>query len=100
MTDFVPGCSYFTDNFDSLWNNLKLKIAGSNPSDGVYICDFIANYLNTTCFFCYQLAFPLDIETKTLIVRFICSVFGKIHMVCQQMSQSNLILNLTPENRL
>ena len=40
---FLLDCSYFRNNFDSLWNKLKLKIARSNQTDGVYICNFITN---------------------------------------------------------
>ena len=36
-------CSYFRNDFESLWNKLKFKIAGSNPTDGAYICNFIKN---------------------------------------------------------
>ena len=43
VTHFFLGCSYFRQNFDSLWNKLELKIAQSNQTDGIYICDFITN---------------------------------------------------------
>ena len=35
-------CSYFRNNFESLWNKLKFKIASSKPTDGPYICNFIS----------------------------------------------------------
>ena len=31
VTHFFLDCSYFRNNFESLWNNLKIKIARSNP---------------------------------------------------------------------
>ena len=37
VTHFLFDCSCFRNNFDSYWHKLKLKIAGSNPADGVYI---------------------------------------------------------------
>ena len=36
MTHFLLDCSYFKNNFDSVWNKLKLKIAQSNQTDGVF----------------------------------------------------------------
>ena len=32
VTNLFLDCSYFRNNFESLWNKLKLKIAGSNPT--------------------------------------------------------------------
>ena len=43
VTHFLLDYSYFRNNFDSLWNKLKLRIAQSNQTDGVYICNFITN---------------------------------------------------------
>ena len=43
VTDFFLDCSYFRNNFESLWDKLKIKIATSNPIDGAYICNFIKN---------------------------------------------------------
>ena len=40
---FLLDCSYFKQNFLSLWRNLKLKITVSNQADGVHICQFIDN---------------------------------------------------------
>ena len=34
-------CCYFRNNFESLWNKLKIKIARSNTIDGAYICVFV-----------------------------------------------------------
>ena len=38
VTHLFLDCSY-----ESFWNYLKFKIAGSNPTDGTYICNFIEN---------------------------------------------------------
>ena len=43
VTHFFLDCSYFRNNFESLWDKLKIKIARSNPIDGAYICNFIKN---------------------------------------------------------
>ena len=43
VTHFFLGCSYFRQNFDSLWNKLELKIAQSNQTDGIKIWDLITN---------------------------------------------------------
>ena len=51
VAHFFLDCSYFRNNFESLWNKLKIKIAGSNPIDGAYICYFIQNLIETTGFF-------------------------------------------------
>ena len=36
VTHFFLDCSYFRNNFESLWDKLKIKIARSNPIDGAY----------------------------------------------------------------
>ena len=41
VTYFFFGCSYFKNNFESLSNELKLEISESNPTEGVYIFNFI-----------------------------------------------------------
>ena len=43
VTYFFLDCSYVRNNFESLWTKLKIKIAGPDPTDGVYICNFIEN---------------------------------------------------------
>ena len=43
VTHFVLDCSYFKQNFLSLWRNLKLKITVPNQADGVNICQFTDN---------------------------------------------------------
>ena len=40
VTHFLLDCSYFRNNFESLWKKLKIKIARSNPIDRTYICNF------------------------------------------------------------
>ena len=42
MTHFFGNCSCFRNKFESLSNNLELKIAEYNPTGRVYICNFIA----------------------------------------------------------
>ena len=66
VTHFLLGCSYFRNNFDSLWNKLKLKIAQSNQTDGVYICNFITNLDRNNKFLLLLggLALPLDSKTN------------------------------------
>ena len=43
VTHFLLDCSYFKQNFLSLWRNLKIKITVSNQADRVNICQFIDN---------------------------------------------------------
>ena len=43
VTHFFLDCSYFKQNFLSLWRNLKLKITVSSQADGGNVCQFIAN---------------------------------------------------------
>ena len=43
VTHFLLDCSYFKQNYLSLWRNLKLKITVSNQAEGVNICQFIDN---------------------------------------------------------
>ena len=43
VTHFFLDCSYFKQNFLSLWRNLKLKITVSYQADGLNICRFIDN---------------------------------------------------------
>ena len=38
VTHFLLDCSYFRQNFLSLWRNLKIKITVSNQADRVNIC--------------------------------------------------------------
>ena len=69
VTHFLFECSYFRNNFDSLCNKLKLKIAQSNQTDGVYICNFITNLdrNNKVLLLLGGLALPLDSKTNIQI---------------------------------
>ena len=86
MTHFLLDCSYFRNNFDSLWNKLKLKIAQSNKSEEVYICNFITNLdrHNKVLLLLDGLTLPFDSETSIMINRFISSAFGKICKLRQE----------------
>ena len=86
VTHFLLDCSYFRNNFDSLWNKLKFKIAQSNQTDGVYICNFITNLdrHNKVLLLLGGLALPFDSETKIQINRFISSAVGKIYKLRQE----------------
>ena len=85
MTHLFLDCSYFRNNFESFWNKLKFKIAGSNLTDGAYyIYNFIENLAsghNKVLLLLGGLALPFDNETNILINRFISSAVGKIHKV-------------------
>ena len=80
---FLLDCSYFTQNFLSLWRNLKIKITVSNQADEVNICQFIDNLnrhhkvLLLSGGLC--LPIPFDNVTNTLIKRFIEAANGRIH---------------------
>ena len=80
VTHLFLDCSYFRNNFESLWNKLKLKIAGSNPTDGAYDLD----EHNKVFLLSGRLAIPFDNETNILINRFISSAVGKIHKLRDQ----------------
>ena len=41
--NYIESVKHFRNNFESLWNKLKIKIARSNPIGGAYICNFIKN---------------------------------------------------------
>ena len=77
VTHFLLGCSYFKQNFLSLWRNLKLKITVSNQADEVNVCQFIENldrHHKEPLLFCL----PFNNITNTLIKRFIAEAVGKI----------------------
>ena len=81
VTHFFLDCSYFRNNFESLWDKLKTKIAKSNPTDGGYICNFIKNLDGNSMvpLLLGGLALPFDNETNILINRLISSAMRKIH---------------------
>ena len=86
VTHFLLDCSYFRNNFDSLWNKLKLKNAQSNQTDGVYIYSFIINLdrNNEVLLLLGGLALPLDSKTNIQINRFISAAVGKIYKLRQE----------------
>ena len=86
VTHFLLDCSYFRNNFNSLWNKLKLKIAQSNQTDRVYICNFITNLdrNNTVLLLSGGLALPLDSKANIKIKRFISAAVGKIYKLRQE----------------
>ena len=43
VTHLFLDCSYSRNNFESLWNKLKFKIAGSNRTNGAHIFNLIEN---------------------------------------------------------
>ena len=86
VTHLFLDCFYFRNNFESLWNKLKFEIAGSNPTDGAYICNFIENSdgHNKVLLLLGGLALPFDNGTNILINRYISSPMGKIHKLCNE----------------
>ena len=86
VTHFLLDCSYFRNNFDSLWNKLKLKIYQSIQTNGVYICNFVTNLdrNNKVLLLLGELALPLDSKTNIQINRFISAAVGKIYKLRQE----------------
>ena len=82
VTHFLLDCSYFKQNFLSLWRNLKLKITVSNQVDGINICQFIDNLdcQHKVPLLLGGLCLPFDNVTNTLIKRFIAAAVGKINI--------------------
>ena len=81
VTYSLLDCSYFKQNFFSLWRNLKLNFTVSDQADGVNICQFIDNsdrHHKVLCFW-GGLSLPFENVTNTLIRRFISTAVGKIH---------------------
>ena len=81
VTHFLLVCSYFKQNFLSLWRNLKIKITVSNQAVGVNRCKFIDNLdrRHKVILLLGRLCLPFDNVTNTLIKRFIAAAIGKIH---------------------
>ena len=86
VTHFLLDGSYFRNNFDSLWNKLKLKIAQSNQTDGAYICNFITNFdrHNKILLLLGGLALPFDSKTNIQINKSVSSAAGKIYKLRQE----------------
>ena len=80
MEHFLLDCSYFKQNFLSLWRNLKIKITVPNQADGVNICQFIDNLDcdQKVLLLLGGLCLPFDNVTNMLIKRFIAAAVGKI----------------------
>ena len=87
VTHFLLGCSYFKQNFLSLWRNLKLKITVSDQADREKICQFIDNLdrHHKVLLLLGSLCLPFDNVTNTLIKRSIG--VGKIHKLRQEMQR-------------
>ena len=85
-THFFLDCSYSRNNFGFLWNKLKLKTVESNQTDGIYICNFIANLdgHNKALLVLAGLALPLDNETNIQVNRFVSLAVGKIYKLRQE----------------
>ena len=81
LTHFLLDCSYFKQNFLSLWRNLEIKITVSNQTDGVNICKFTDNLdrHHKVLLLLGGLCLPFDNVTNTLIKIFIASAIGNIH---------------------
>ena len=80
VAHFLLDCSYFKQNFLSLWRNLRLKITVSNQANGVNICRFIDNLdgHHKVLLLLEGLCLPFDNVTNTLIKRLIPATFRKI----------------------
>ena len=77
---FFLRCETFKTNFSSLWQNLNSKMLLFNPTDGTFICSFLSNLdqNNTILFLLGGLPLPFEMETSTMIRRFVSSAVGKI----------------------
>ena len=86
VTHFLLDCSYFKQNFLSLWRNLKLKITVSNQADGVNLCQFIDHLdrHHKVLLLLGSLCLPFENVTNTLIKKFIAAAVGKIHKLCRE----------------
>ena len=70
-----------SDNYNSLWSNLKTKIINFNQTDGITISDFKTNLdpHKKVLLFLGGLSLPFDDALVALIKRFVASAVGKIH---------------------
>ena len=71
----------FTDNYSSLWSNLKTNIINFNQTDGITMSDFITNLdpQKKVLLLLGGLSLPFDDTSAVLIERFVASAGGKIH---------------------
>ena len=76
VNHFLSECREFRNNFDSIWLNLRQKIASASPIDGPQIFDFIhhLNQRHKVLLLLGGLQLPFDRESVTLITWFICSL--------------------------
>ena len=80
VNHFLLECREFSNNFDSIWLNLRQKIVSVSPIDGLQIFYFI-HHLNQrykVLLLLGGLQLPFDRESVTLITRFICSAVNKV----------------------
>ena len=80
VTHFLLDCPFFKENVDSVWLNIKARIAETNPLDGTQICNFISNLDEDSkvLLLLGGLSMSFDNATSALIKRFISSAVGKI----------------------
>ena len=73
--------SPFSDNYSSLWFNLKGKIINFNQTDGNPMSDFITNLdlHKKVLLLLGGLSLPFDDASVVLIKRFVASAIDKIH---------------------
>ena len=82
---FFLECSYLRNNFHSRWNKLKLKIAQSNHTDGIYIRNFTANLDgHTKVPPLGGFALPFNNETNIQTNRVMSLAVGTIHNLRQE----------------
>ena len=81
VTHFLLDCSFFKENIDSLWLNIKARITETNPLDSTQICNFMNNLDQDSkiLLLLRGLSLPFDIATAILIKRFMSSAVGKIY---------------------
>ena len=86
VTHFLLDNSYFKENFFSLWRISKLKIAVSNQTDGVNICQLIDNLdrHHKVLLLLEGLCLLFDNVTNMFIKRFIVAAVGKIHKLLRE----------------
>ena len=78
---FFLDCPQLKENFDSVWHKLQLKVARSNPIDGIQIANFIKNLScqNKVVLLVGGLSLPIDNQTTTLVKKFVSSAVSKTY---------------------
>ena len=81
VTHFLLDCPFFKESVDSVWLNIKARIALRNPLDGPQICNFISNLDRDSKVLLLLGGLPLrfDNATAILIKRFMSSAVRKIY---------------------